>query len=546
MDALLPWAEKYRPHSLEDVVGNGPAIASLKKWAKSWEDGVPAKRAVVLSGRPGVGKTSAALALAADLGWGVIELNASDSRNEEAIRRIAGSGALNETFRDDGAFIRASAGGRKLIVMDEADNIFGREDRGGVPAMMDTVRRTRQPVVLIVNDYYALTRRASSLKSLAMEIKFQALRSNQVEKVLRQVAAQEHVRVHEQVLRSIAESAGGDMRAALNDLEAAAGGRDFVPEGADSLAGGRDDRQSAYGMVGEVLHTSDVMKARKALWDLDESPDFALLWIDENVPLEYRHARDLEQAFYYISRTDIMLGRAQRRQLYGLWRYTTDLMGAGVAVSKSERLHGYTRYNFPMWLLRMGRSKAVRRQRLATYGKLGAYFHTSRREVGLSVMPYLPQIMEADFDLAVHVAAGADLEADDLAEVLGRDEDSREVEAIRQRAKALLESGASLGSAADSRRGGPRGTLSLGEAAELAKEQEKAEKKAARAEKAKGRKRKAGGAKDGAEEGSGPAKASGQDSSGSSPEAAPEPEGGKDDPEDDTPEPPPQKSLFEF
>jgi replication factor C large subunit len=540
MNAALPWVEKYRPRSLADIVGNGPAVATLKKWAQSWEDGIPAKRAAVLSGKPGVGKTSAALALAADLGWGVIELNASDSRNEEAIRRIAGSGALNETFRDDGAFIRASAGGRKLIVMDEADNIFGREDRGGVPAMLDTVRRTKQPIVLIVNDYYALTRRASTLKSMALEIKFQALRSNQVETVLRTIAGHEGVDVHASVVHAIAESAGGDLRAAVNDLEAVSAGRRAVPASAAAGVGGRDDRQSAYGMVGEVLHTSDVSKARQALFDLDESPDFALLWIEENVPLEYRHAADLERAFYYIARTDVMLGRAQRRQLYGLWRYTTDLMGPGVALAKSERLHGYTRYNFPMWLLRMGRSKAVRRQRTETWGKLGAYLHTSRREVGLSIMPYLPRLMEADFDLAVHVAAGADLDAEDLAEVLGRDADSREVKAISERARELLESGVSLGAAAQARRGGPKGTLSLGEAAAMAQEAENAEGKARGT---KSRKKKPAQDEDAAPPPS--AGASGAKTTPSDEGEEPAADGPADG-EKEAPSPPPQKSLFEF
>ncbi|HEX9709927.1 MAG TPA: replication factor C large subunit [Candidatus Thermoplasmatota archaeon] len=541
MGSALPWVEKYRPKRLEDVVGNGPAVAALKKWAASWEDGVPPKRAAVLSGRPGVGKTSAALALAADLGWGVIELNASDSRNEEAIRRIAGSGALNETFRDDGAFIRASAGGRKLIVMDEADNIFGREDRGGVPAMIDTVKRTRQPVVLIVNDYYALTRRASTLKGLALEIKFQALRSNQVEKVLRQVAAQEGVEVHEAVVRAIAQEAGGDLRAAINDLEAAAAGRRQVPEAAAAMAGGRDDRQSAYGMVGEVLHTFDVLKARQALWDLDESPDFALLWIDENVPFEYRHAPDLERALYYIARTDVLLGRAARRQLFGLWRYASDLMGPGVALSKSERVHGYTRYSFPMWLLRMGRSKAVRRQRAETYGKLGAYFHTSRREVGLSVMPFLPRLMESDFDLAVHVAAAADLEAEDLAEVLGRDADSREVLAIREQARALTESGASLGQASESRRGARKGSLSLGEAAALAHEKQEGAGK-----KARGKRKRAGGQEE--EPAPGGPESDDPETGGAGGGDAGDAKGagGGEGPADEGEGPAPQKSIFEF
>lgn len=476
MDDFLPWAEKYRPKSLADVVGNGPAVAALKKWADSWEHGIPEKRAVVLSGKPGVGKTSTALALAADLRWGVIELNASDARNEEAIKRVAGAGAINETFRDDGAFIRASAGGRKLIVLDEADNVFGREDKGGVPAIVDMIRTTRQPVVLIVNDYYGLTRRASSLRSLAMEIKFQGLRSPSIEKVLRTVAANEGADVAPEVIKKIAGEAGGDLRAALNDLEGVTRGRKVVPAEAAEAIGGRDDRMTAYSMVGEVLHTFDLATARKALRDLDESPDFALLWIEENVPVEYRHAPDLDRAFYYLSRADQFLGRTVRRQYFGLWSYASDLMSGGVALAKSERLHGWNRYQFPTWLMQMGRSKATRRRRAETYTKLGAYFHTSRREVGSSIAPYLPRLMDADFDLAVNVAAGAELDAEDLADLLGKGLETKEVQTIHAEARRLLESGVSLGAAAESKRGARKGSLSLGEAVEAAEKAEKAKK----------------------------------------------------------------------
>lgn len=478
MESELPWVEKYRPKTLDDIVGNGPALATLKKWAASWENGVPEKRAVVLSGRAGVGKTSMALALAYDLGWGIIELNASDARNEEAIRKVAGAGAINETFRDDGAFMKASAGGHKLIVLDEADNVFGREDKGGVTAIVEMIRGTRQPVVLIVNDYYALTRRASTLKGLALEIKFQGLRSPSIEKVLRTVAAAEGIDVAPEVIKKIAGEAGGDLRAALNDLEGVSRGRKVVPAQAAETIGGRDDRTTAYSMVGTVLHTFDLQEARKALRDLDEAPDFALLWIEENVPVEYRHAADLNRAFYYLSRADQMLGRTVRRQYYGLWSYASDLMSGGVALAKSERLYGWNRYSFPTWLMQMGRSKAARRRRAEAYGKLGAYFHTSKREVGASIAPYLPRLMDSDFDLAVNVAAGAGLDAEDIADLLDKGVETKEVQTIHGEARRLLESGVSLGAAADSKRGARKGSLSLGEAVEAVKQAEKAKKPA--------------------------------------------------------------------
>ena len=92
------WTETYRPRGLADVVGNPKAVEELKAWADGWEMGRPAKRVAVLIGTPGTGKTSAALALAQDYGWDVVEMNASDHRNADAIKAIAHRGALGETF----------------------------------------------------------------------------------------------------------------------------------------------------------------------------------------------------------------------------------------------------------------------------------------------------------------------------------------------------------------------------------------------------------------------------------------------------------------
>jgi DNA polymerase III delta prime subunit len=124
-----PLTERLRPARLAEVLGNGRAIRDLRTWAQAWdqsEGSPPRLRAAILEGPPGVGKTTSALAVAADFGWTLVEMNASDARNQSAIEEVAGRAARTHTLGNTGVFRAARAGGRTLILLDEADCLTGR------------------------------------------------------------------------------------------------------------------------------------------------------------------------------------------------------------------------------------------------------------------------------------------------------------------------------------------------------------------------------------------------------------------------------------
>jgi replication factor C large subunit len=438
----VEWTEKYRPRTLDDVVGNGKAVQSLVAWARAWESGnPPKKRAVILSGKPGCGKTTAAHALAADMGWGVIELNASDSRNADAIRRVATAGALNQTFTDGGDFLTSDEGGRKLIILDEADNIHGNVDRGGVRAILDTIRKTQQPIVLIVNDLYGLTRHSASFKTLGQIIRFSGVQARSMKPLLRRIAAAEHVEVEEHALDTIAQRASGDLRSAINDMQALSEGRDYIGEDDVDAVGVRDNRVTMYDAVRTILKADNTMAARRAARELDEAPDFLLLWLSENVPLEYRELPDLARAMEALARADLFLQRAQRTQNYRLWAYATDLMTGGVATAKDREYRFHTRYRFPLWLATMGRTRAIRQTTNSLSKKLMRDHHTSKGVARDELIPFYRQMFELDGAFAVERTAKLGLEGAELALLLGDDRDGRRVQMLLEAAEEQALSG---------------------------------------------------------------------------------------------------------
>lgn len=428
--SAIEWAEKYRPQSLKDIVGNKKAVHDLRTWAEEWLSGMPEKRAVVLEGPAGVGKTSSAHALSRDMGWEVIELNASDQRTAGVIEKIAGSAAsMNTLF-----------GGKRLIILDEADNIHGSADRGGMRAIAGIIKTTLQPIVLIANDVYGLS---PTIRDLCLEIKFGSVQSRSMTPALKKICDSEGISCSMEAVQQIAENAGGDLRSATNDLQAAACGKKEL-DVEDISTAGRDVKENIFKAMQRIFKSTDCKKALEVTRGIDESPEDLIHWIDENLPIQYASKDgdlgDMKTGFDYLSQADLYLGRVRKRQNYHMWRYASMLMVCGAAISKTRPYPGFIKYQQPSLWRRLGQTRSKRDLRDNIASKIGEHNFESMRYSRSHLLEIYSRMIK-DERAAVEVTADLGLELEELMYLSGATKPSKKLQKIYDEAQELYREG---------------------------------------------------------------------------------------------------------
>jgi replication factor C large subunit len=413
------WTVKHKPKSTAEIVGNAEAIKTFSDWVNSWSKGVPKKRAAFLYGPPGVGKTVTVEALANDLHMELVEKNASDYRTEDAINRFAGLASQYGSL----------FGVKRMVLLDELDGLTGNADKGGVKAITEIVKTAKCPVILIANNAY--DPRFTNLRNYCLLIAFKKPPAGEVMKHLKRICEREELQVDENALKFIAQRSAGDVRSAVNDLQALAQGKKRLTYDDVSWLGYRDRQENIFTVLKMVIYGRTSWGAKQAVDMADVDIDMLFEWIYENVPAHFTDPHDLAQAMDALSMADVYRGRIRSTRDWSFMRYVIDYMTAGVAMARQySMVHGWTPFKFPSRILMLSRSKAERAMQSRIGFKIRRKCHISAARASKEVLPYLKIIFKNNADMAAGIAKWLDLDADMVAYLVGNKEKAKPIVAF--------------------------------------------------------------------------------------------------------------------
>ena len=311
-------AEKYKPKNLKGYYGNNKNKDSVVRHLINGTRNV-----FLLYGPPGIGKTSLVYAIAGEHDYDVVEVNASDVRNEKDIKQ----------YLDPMPY--TIEGNRKVILFDECDNLSASGKRG----VTEFLKETQCIVFLTANVYQAV---GDGIKNKALCLKFKKPMASTIAKFLKDINKEEGFGIEVEIIKEMAVRADS-FRDAINILQAYLPSRAILPFKSVKAP------DNMFAIVAEIFKGNTTQ-----YWDV--KPDELLLWTTQNIDdnlSEYPLFRGVYMR--ELMRLEALMKEGERISDYHYWKYIYDAM-SHMHVSNNPKIA------FPFKISFYSKTKGIRKE----------------------------------------------------------------------------------------------------------------------------------------------------------------------------------------
>jgi len=373
----MTWTEKYRPKKFEEIKGQDEAVFKIKEFIKNFGN---SKKAIILHGPPGTGKTTLAHAAANEINSEIFELNASDFRNKEKLKSILRPAVEQKSLKKES----------KIILVDEVDGISELET-GGLTELISIIDSAPFPIIITANNIW--DKKFSSLRKKCELISLKELNYSIIKAAIAEIAVKEKIDLNESFMTELSIKAKGDLRAAINDLQTLSTSKEFFPVNLDE----RNKQTDIFNSLRRVFKEKPTNELLGIYDSVNMPTDEIMLWVEENIPAEYK-GEELARAYDLLSKTDIFKGRIYKQQYWRFLVYENIFLGYGIASSKKNAGSGFTAYKRPSRILQiwLNNQKTVYKKSICK--KYSSYVHISHRKA-MSEFPVIKQILKSSSEI---------------------------------------------------------------------------------------------------------------------------------------------------
>lgn len=377
MEKSISWVEKHRPKSFHEVRGQQESVSKFKEALSKIENKKHNKKAILLHGPPGTGKTTLAYVVANETNSEIFELNASDLRNSAKLKEIL------KPAMEQMSLVKS----KKIILVDEVDGISS-VDRGGLTELLRMIEKTSFPVVITANDIWG--KKFSDLRKKTEIIQLKAISYYSIKDVLINILRKEGKFIDNEIITEIAVNAKGDLRAAINDLQTIIN----LPKEHPIQFDERNKEIDIFNAMKTIFKSKPDNSLLSLFDSIDMQIDDILLWLEENIPLEYQ-GEELARAYELLSRSDIFRRRIYRQQYWRFLVYKNAFLSYGISSAKNLKKspsQSFTSYKKPSRILKMWINNRRIEKKKSIAKKYASYVHIGEKRA-LREFPTIKQFL---------------------------------------------------------------------------------------------------------------------------------------------------------
>jgi replication factor C large subunit len=376
---MSPWVEKYRPKTFRDIKGQNEVIEKVRKFLEDFHT-PGSKKAIVLHGPPGTGKTTIAHVIGRETNSEIFELNASDLRDKKRLEDVLKPAMEQKSLLKQG----------KIILVDEIDGI-STVDRGGLTEFIELLEFSKFPVIITANDIW--DKSLNPLRKQAELVQLRNIDYRIIKEVLADIIRKEKSFIEDEILTRIAVKSKGDLRAAINDLQTISKLKDLSGINFDER-NKEVDIFNALKMIFKERPSDETLK----IFDSVKTPlDEIMLWVEENIPNEYK-GKELARAYDLLSKADLFKGRIYKQQYWRFLVYENIFLSYGISSSKKQAKTGFTTYKKPTRILKiwMNNQRTAKMKSIAE--KYAQYSHLGQKRA-MREFPIIKQIINSNSEI---------------------------------------------------------------------------------------------------------------------------------------------------